>query len=856
MTLRLVAIIAIALGTHPTPSWGQATPTFEPPRAHNADVPYPANAPPHTDPISVTVKLTVDVTGAVTAVELVSAPQPIFDDAVVAAARAFKFDPATYDGAPVAAEITFTQSFLPPAPQAPTPPADDGPPRSARLRGKLVELGTRAPVSGATITAGAADRRYTVDADASGRFVLPLPEGSARITVNAPGHRVFLQHEQLVSGQELAVTYLVERDRYDPYEIVVVGDTRREEVSRITLRGAEIKQVPGTFGDPFRVVQTLPGVSSIVSLLAFPVVRGSGPAATGILLDGSRIPLLYHLGAGPSVVHPEFIDEIAFYPGGAPVPYSGYTGGIVDGRTRRARRDERRIDVDVNLLQAGGLVREPIEFLGATATIAGRYGYPGLMISLFSDEVSLSYWDYQLRLDGGTANNGWTVFAFGANDQLHERFEIEPADPMSQMPPQYEMRPSLIFGFHHLDLRGHATFGDVRASARAVLGRDRSLLGDPDAADSPTRFASWVIEPSARLDWRPAPSFTAAAGVEGAWHNTSAQFPTNDDGTSDLFAGVVLRAIGPSWRAGAFAEALWRPTENWLIRPGVRVDRYTDNTDSQVGFDPRLTMRYRLARLELDDVPPDSDASSVWLKASAGVYHQPARYLFPLPGLDQLPLTFGLLRSIQSSVGVEVPLPDRFELTAEVYYNELDPTFFELTLPDDFDVQMPYPALFPDPRIILQEDEPFLDQFAVRRRGRAYGAETMIRRRSTTGIYGWLSYSLSLSERLRDGRWRPYDFDRTHLVNLVTGIPLGRNWDLGLRLQYQTGKVQPVLGEDVARTAPYARFDLRFDKHAVWNNWILDFYVDITNVAVMPEEFQAGETLRYVLPSAGVRGRF
>jgi hypothetical protein len=122
------------------------------------------------------------------------------------------------------------------------------------LRGKLIELGTRAPVADATVTASIGERTYAVDADRRGRFVLPLPAGASRITVTAPGHNTFLQQEQLDAGQAVAVTYLVERDRYDPYEIVVIGDVRREEVARIALRGAEIKQLPGTFGDPFRVV--------------------------------------------------------------------------------------------------------------------------------------------------------------------------------------------------------------------------------------------------------------------------------------------------------------------------------------------------------------------------------------------------------------------------------------------------------------------------------------------------------------------------------------------------------------------------------------------------------------------------
>src|SRR4051812_26056870 len=187
----LVAAPALASAQAPAPAPAPDK-AFVPPRAHSAEVPYPADAPPHAEPVEVTVKLTVDPAGKVSRVELVGDAHPVFDDAVIAAARAFEFDPATYDGKPVAVEITFTHTFLPPPP-APAPPVDGGPARSAVLRGKLVELGTRGPVTAATVTASAGERSYEIDADASGRFVLPLPDGDARITVNAPGHQVFVQ---------------------------------------------------------------------------------------------------------------------------------------------------------------------------------------------------------------------------------------------------------------------------------------------------------------------------------------------------------------------------------------------------------------------------------------------------------------------------------------------------------------------------------------------------------------------------------------------------------------------------------------------------------------------------------------
>jgi hypothetical protein len=710
------------------------------------------------------------------------------------------------------------------------------------LRGKLVELGTRAPVQGATVTARVDNRNYTAEADQRGRFELPLPAGPANVTVTAPGHNVFLQNESLAAQQQLAVTYLVERDRYDPYEIVVVSEQRREEVSRISLRGAEIKQVPGTFGDPFRVVQALPGVASVVSLLPFPIVRGATPSSTGFLLDGTRVPLLYHLLSGPSVIHPDFIDEIQFYPGGAPVLYGGYTGGIIDGRTVRARRDEHLLDFDANLLQAGGLVRQPIPPLGATLTVAGRYGYPGLILSLATDLVSLSYWDYQLRLDGGTARNGWTVFAFGANDELDT---VAPnADPNDPTPP---LSPSLILEFHRLDLRVHRTIGDVFAQARAVLGYDKTYSNGTD-------FSVLVAEPALHVSWKPDPALTVTAGIEGSVHKVD----QGDAGMADANAfSRITSQIDTFYIGSALAEALWRPTPAWLIRPGVRSDVYSDATATRSAIDPRLTVRYQLARRDLPDVPPDSDDSAVWLKGSAGIYHQPPRFVLPLPGLDLMPIKYGLLRSFQTSLGVEVPLRARFQLTTEAYFNYMDPTIFDLSVNDPSVVQDPNTTLTPTGVVVNMPGQDFIDRLTTPQRGRSYGLEVLLRRQAKSGIFGWVSYTLSRSERLRAGDWAAYDFDRSHLVNVVAGMPLRRNWDIGVRLQYQSGKpTTTTSGFNNARGTGYLRFDVRVDKRAVWRSWLLDFYVDITNIALLPEEVQVGTVIRYVLPTVGLRGRF
>ncbi len=828
-----------------TPAPGQPAELEPPQPLVPTKVPYPADAPPHEQPVVVRVKISVGADGTVQKVELLTHSLPVFDDAVVRAAQAFTFQPARYGGQPVPVEITFTHTFQPPPP-SPAPVVEAGPPLNAALRGRLLEMGTRLPVAGATVAALVGERHYTAETDGKGRFRLPAPSGDARITVHAAGYNAFLQLERLYPQQELAVTYYIERESYDPYEIVILGEQHREEVSRITLRGPEITEVPGTFGDPFRVIQALPGTASIVALLPFPVVRGASPNSTGFLLDGTRVPLLYHLLVGSSVIHPEFIDEIQFYPGGAPVLYGGYTGGIVDGRSHRARSDEHLIDLDANLLQAGGLVRQPIPFLGATVTAAGRYGYPGLILSLATSQLSLSYWDYQFRLDGGNPRNGWTVSFFGAGDELDTPAPNAPAG--SSNPP---LAPALVLNFHRADLRAYHGSGGFDGLYRLVLGYDHT-------DSSGTNVETWVAEPSLRWHYRAGERLTLVCGVEGSFHDYVQGTASTTLGGSAFSLSSVTQDLHALYVGSALAEILWRPTSRWLIRPGVRTDVYYDKATTKSGVDPRLTVRYKLTTRELAGVAADSDDSAVWLKAAVGIYHQPPRFVLPLPGLDTMPLKYGLQQSIQTSLGAEVPLSQYFSATIEGYFAYMDPTIFDLTVNAETLNTVGDTTLTPTTTVSPPSDaQQLLDRLLNARTGRAYGLEALIRRQAKSGLYGWLSYTLSHSERYQNGVWSPYDFDRTHLVNLVAGLRLPRNWDVGVRFQYQSGKpATTTSGYNTARTSGYDRVDIRVDKRAVYRGWLLDFYVDIMNAALLPEEVTPGVSIRYVLPTVGLRARF
>ncbi|HEX4355086.1 MAG TPA: Plug domain-containing protein, partial [Polyangiales bacterium] len=94
------------------------------------------------------------------------------------------------------------------------------------------------------------------------------------------------------------------------------------------LELAEMRDLPGAFGDPFRAVDALPGVVPVLSGLPYFFIRGSPPAGTLYIYDDIPVPTLYHLAIGPAVIHPRMVGPITLYSGVAPARYGRLTGGV------------------------------------------------------------------------------------------------------------------------------------------------------------------------------------------------------------------------------------------------------------------------------------------------------------------------------------------------------------------------------------------------------------------------------------------------------------------------------------------------------------------------------------------------
>jgi hypothetical protein len=727
-----------------------------------------------------------------------------------------------------------------PPPAAPLPPNVEryAPGADGALAVQVREKGTGKPLSGASLWI--VDVGELVHVDAQGRAERPLAPGAYAVVVRAPGHQQDERLERIHAGERLERTYFVLKERLNEYETIIHAAPVRAETGVVSLQAEEIHGIAGTMGDPFRVAMLLPGVASVFSGIGYPVIRGEAPGQTGTFIDDVKVPLLYHLGFGPAVVHPLFLESLDFHPGNFPAEFGRFTGGLIRAKTTGAP-ESRTTMVELDLFKGSAYHAQPLTILGheAAITAAARYGTFAFLARAINPNAVLTYWDFQTRGDLRAGGGAWRLLIFGASDAAGTAAHT---DQFNGTPVAENV---LRTGFVRGDLR-YRLFrrGRVDGDVGVEVGPDFTTNSAPD---NPAHLVEWIVRPRAAVNVAAGDRLKLRAGVDTLFQTWSAHLQGND------FSKTFFPRFGLTY--GAFTQAEWQPTPNWLISPGVRADLFDYRFADTFGaprtrawsVDPRLSVRRRLR-------------ADIFVKGGVGRYHSPPRFLLPWPGLEGFGLReSGLNESIQTSAGVEAKLPGDVSIDAQVYYNWLrhvsEYTFQNGSRIDD----------------------------VASLTGRSYGLEVIARRRLGNRLFGWLAYTLARAERDYGAiGWRPADFDETHLLNAVVSYALGRSWTVAGTFHYNTGRPATPLVAPNASTVPatleenrnldrlpdFWRVDARIEKREAFDTWYLDFYVDWLNISLQREittydyVFIDGKLVRrgsgalITIPTIGLRAEF
>ena len=589
-------------------------------------------------------------------------------------------------------------------------------------------------------------------------------------------------------------------------EVTVHGEQPAPGVASFTR--AEVRLLPGAFGDPFRAIDMLPGVTPLASGLPFFYVRGAPPGNVGYFLDGIRVPLLYHIGLGPSVIHPAIIDRVDLYPGGYPAQFGRYAGGIVSGETK-GPAPEWHGEANVRLVDAGAMLEGPLDDGRGSFFVAGRYSYTGLLLSLISSNLTLGYWDYQARVSYHlTPRDELTVFAFGARDFLSQK--NTKIDPETQVKTETEQT---LFNttFHRLDLRYDHRFGGPEDHLRQAVTFGYDVTG----FDKGAHVTDKILGARTELTRRATPAVLLRAGLDLQLdvydNNLAPTFGQDAPGFASLFPS------GPQATVGVRGDAVIKVTPRLEVTPGVRVDFFTSKRAgaailTAVAVDPRLAARFAVT-------------PALRIVTASGLASQTPSFILPGPGFS-LDLTGGLQRSFQSSFGVEADLPWDVTGIATVFHN----AFFNMT--DALGTNAP-PGGSSD----------FPTRFDARSLGSSTGLELTLRRRLTRRLGGFVSYTLSRSKRYVGHSTIASAFDRTHVANAAMSCDLGRGYKAGTRLTFYTGyPITSQVGDQVQQTGrlpPFFRFDARAEKRwPIGKRGWLSLVLEIANAMLAKETLQ------------------
>jgi hypothetical protein len=630
-----------------------------------------------------------------------------------------------------------------------------------------------------------------------------------------------------------------------PLNVTVRG--QRREIGQTTLSAADVREIPGAFGDPFRAVEALPSVIPVVSGLPFFYVRGAPPNDNGYYVDGVRVPFLFHVGIGEGVIHPALIDHVDFFPSTAPAAYGGAAGAVIAGQTRDPATAAHG-EANLRLFDAGALVETPVDGGKGSFLLAGRYGYPGPILGAITSSVRLGYWDYQGRLTWRlTDRDTLGVFAFGSHDFLGTATTRN-----GQTGPIVEQ---LVSDFHRIDVRYDRALVDGNLRFAATIGHDsEGGAGESDGA-SPTMIADLSAAARIELDKELSSAVRVRVGADA--HYDAYRFeqlpPTSDQVPVPSTADPPPTNVA----AGIHADVVLRLGPRIELVPGLRADVFESSRSSAsegvharttvFTVDPRLSARVAIT------------PSVAWL-ASAGIAHQyPALRVGPIPGLlltvPGFPLgDTQLQRAVQASQGVEVALPAEVTLTANgflsVWSGLTDLTASCLQImpptmpPSGSGMPAPIPYTCPDQQPV---------------HGYAYGVELLARRPLSKRLTGWISYTLSRSKReehfvtLSGGdalATVPSDYDRSHIMNAILAYDLGRHWRAGARFVFYTGAPYSDLAGNVPvppynnhRTPPFYRVDARLEKRwSMGKNRSVAFVLEGLNVTLSREVSAIGRS--------------
>ena len=733
-----------------------------------------------------------------------------------------------------------------------------------KIQGVLLEKGTRKPLSGVNVFILPHKLKGTTDDQ--GKFTIEnVPAGKIQWIVNSAGYERLTLDEEL--DDETAADewrLYLEKVSYMAYETTVTGRQKKRDDSTKSMKQEVFTQLPGSGGDPIKAVQNLPGVNRAGGFSSQVIIQGSAPQDTRYMIDGHEVPIIFHFGGLSSVVFPQAIDRVDYLSAGYGPEYSRAMGGLGGVWSKQPRKDRWGGLGYVDLMNSGAMVEGPVGEKGSV--MAGvRRSYIGQVLKQaakrvggdsFNLTVAPTFSDAILAYDGDvTERDHIRLLGVGSQDTM--QFVL--AKPIDQAPSvrgTFDLRTA-FYRFIPQVTHKHSEKSTSRWSLG--VGRDWNRI---DIGQGYFYVTTDAVTSRGEVERKFSEHYTSQVGFDNRYTHGKVDLslpgmPSGRGGVSNPLSAGTYRTAHIDRTTNVFG-GYWRneikpwAEGGWSILPNARVEYF--GMTKEVLPAPRLALKY-----QWDD--------SLFFKAASGMYYQP-------PTEQQTDKTYGNPNikapfAIHYMGGAEKDFRGGssrgFIVSGEGFYRQFDKLVVSSS------------------KTVTRDGSTVSENYNNDGNGRAYGAQTQIRLEAAPWN-GWVSYTLSKSTRWNEGKAEEiFQYDQTHLLTVLGGVDVGRNWRLASRFRYVTGNpstpitgaifdsdsdsYSPIRGAIYStRMQPFMQFDIRIDKKWVYNRWILSVYLDIQNVTNRKNP----EAVRYsydysqmavvsglpVFPTLGLKGEF
>lgn len=652
--------------------------------------------------------------------------------------------------------------------------------RDYTLHGTIRARKTGEPLIGATVSF--AKHPQVALSNEYGFYSVTLPSGRYTIIISAVG--MMFKEVRIDFRSDTALDIFMEERAEELEQVYVMAaypgrGLKNPQMSIERIHVEEISKVPVLFGerDILKTMQLLPGVKAAGDGNSGFYVRGGGTDQNLILLDEAPVYNASHLLGFFSTFNSDAIKSVTLHKGAMPPQYGGRLSSVVDIKMNDGNNQDFDVSGGIGLISSRLNIEGPIKKGASSFLLSGRRTYADLFLKAFGDsslrKSRLYFFDLNAKMN----------FTLSEKDRLFLSGYFG-RDVLSQ-----DRLTGINWGNATATLRWNHVFSNKLFSNTSLIFSNFDYRINIKSASIQYDIRSRIKDLNIKeeLQWYPNSGNTVTFGVNAIYHTIKPGEIAVTDPSGRMPQGVPDRY---SIENAVYAGNTWTVNDKWVLNFGLRIaaftilgkgDYYKLDDNGQVVD----TLRYRRGEVVKTYVNPEPRIAAAYqLTANSSLkwsYARNTQNLHLISNSTTLSPTDKWVAStniIKPQVADQVAIGyyrnsrnSKYEFSVEAYYKSLQG-------------QMDYrngARVFTNQAIETQ---------LLFGRGRAYGLEWLLRKR-TGKFHGWISYTISKTERLIDGinhnRWYNARQDRTHDVAIVGIYELNKKWTLSANWIYYTG---------------------------------------------------------------------